>query len=439
MAPTPAARPVGKPRAGKRAKGASIHVRSWPLRPTPTRCREIRTRFFAGVLVYSAVLGEFLARGRAVKADPAWRAVRELPRRSPAGRQVRRAVFRAVRAAHGFTVDAAQLFASSLRRSWVGEQLPARQTRNPGARAFDVVRQWCVGRKGKPRFTSTKRGLHSPAARDGRGALRPKTDPAGRLIGLLWGAGLVIPRAAPCESGRRGTERQAGLADIEGLIVAGKVLSTRIVCTVVDGRDTDRMQLVCGGRPTRRHPVGDGQVSFDPGPSQIAVAVARADGSWSGRVEPPADAIRLDTMRLRGVQRHLDRRHRAGSPDCFAKGGVHTTGRCRWQRSAAARQTTIRVAGLHRRLAAHRVTLPGTPGIRLLGHGTQIACERLGYVSWQKSFPCSVRDRAPGLPVETMRRKAESAGGQQLYEYDPRTTALSQTCLCGTKKKKRRR
>jgi hypothetical protein len=35
-----------------------------------------------------------------------------------------------------------------------------------------------------------------------------------------------------------------------------------------------------------------------------------------------------------------------------------------------------------------------------------------------------------------MRRKAESAGGQQLYEYNPRTTALSQTCLCGNRKKK---
>ena len=78
----------------------------------------------------------------------------------------------------------------------------------------------------------------------------------------------------------------------------------------------------------------------------------------------------------------------------------------------------------------------GALGNRLVGHGTDIACERLEYVSWQKNFPRSVRDRAPGLLVEMMRRKAESAGGQRLYEYNPRTTALSQTCLCGTKEKK---
>jgi putative transposase len=78
----------------------------------------------------------------------------------------------------------------------------------------------------------------------------------------------------------------------------------------------------------------------------------------------------------------------------------------------------------------------GALGNRLLGHGADIACERLNYVSWQKNFPRSVRDRAPGLLVEMMRRKAGSAGGGRLYEYNPRTTALSQTCLCGNREKK---
>ena len=426
-----------KPRARKRAKGAPTHVRSWPLRPTGAQCREIGIRFFTGVRVYNAVLGEFLSRSRAVKADPAWESARGLSHRSPAERQVRRAAFGAVEASHGFTADAAQSFASSLRKSWVREHLPAQEAQNLGARAFDAVRQWHVGQKGKPRFKSTRRGLHSLSAKDGHGALRPKTDETGALVGLQWGAGLVVPIAPAAASGRRGQEQQAELAEIEALIATGKVLSTRIVRTVIDGRDTYRMQLVCDGRPTRRHPVGDGQVSFDLGPSQIAVAVRHGDGSWSGWVEPLADAIRLDTMRLRGTQRQLDRQHRAGSPACFDKDGVHTAGRCVWQRSGAAQRTAMRVGELHRRLAEHRKSLHGTLGNRLLGHGTDIACERLDYVSWQKNFPRSVRDRAPGLLVDMLRRKAESAGGQQLYEYNPRTTALSQTCLCGNRKKKK--
>jgi hypothetical protein len=47
-----------------------------------------------------------------------------------------------------------------------------------------------------------------------------------------------------------------------------------------------------------------------------------------------------------------------------------------------------------------------------------------------------VRDRAPGLHVVMMRRKAESAGGDRLYELSTKTSALSQTCLCGNRKKK---
>jgi putative transposase len=293
-----------------------------------------------------------------------------------------------------------------------------------------------VGRKGKPRFKPVSRGLHSLSAKDGHGALRPKVDANGGWVGLQWGAGLVIAIAAPALSGRRGKEQQAELAEIEALIGAGKVLSTRIVRTVIDGRDTYRMQILTDGHPTRRHPVGDGRVSFDLGPSMIAVAFERTDGSWAGWVEPLADRITRDTARLRRVQRRLDRQHRVGSPDCFHRDGTHQPDRCHWRRSTAAGHTAATVAELHRRLAEHRRTLHGALANRLLAHGADIACEKLDYLAWQKNFPRSVRDRAPGLLVDTIRRKAESAGGDRLYEYATRTTALSQTCLCGERRKK---
>jgi putative transposase len=396
----------------------------------------IGTRFFTGARVYNAVLGEFIGRSRAVKSDPAWQAARQLPQRTTKQRVARRAAFEAVVVAHGFTATAAQSFASSLRRSWVREHLLAQETQNLGARAFDAVRQWHVGGKGKPRFKSTTRGLHSLAAKDGNGALRLKTDAAGRLVGLQWGAGFVVAVAAPAKSGRRGREQQAELAEMEALIAAGKVLSTRIVRTVISGRDTYRMQLVCDGHPSRRHPVGDGRVSFDLGPSAIAVAVERRDGSWAGWVEPLADAIRLNTVGLRRVQRRVDRAHRAGSPGCFNPDGTHRSGRCSWQRSHAVTRSAAEVAEQHRRLAEHRKTLHGALANRLLAFGADVACEKLDYLSWQKNFPRSVRDRAPALLVGMMRRKAVSAGGDRPYEYNPKTTALSQTCLCGNRKKK---
>lgn len=386
--------------------------------------------------MYNAVLGEFIGRSRAVKSDPAWQAARRLPRRTSGERSARRAAFSAVQQAHGFTADASQSFASSLRKSWIREHLPAQETQNLGVRAFEAVTQWNRGIKGKPRYKSLSRGLHSLAAKDGRGALRPKVDNAGRLVGLQWGAGFVIAIAPPAQKGRRGKEQRTELAEIEALVAAGNVLCTRIVRTVINGRGTYRMQLVCDGPPSRRHPVGDSRVSFDLGPSEIAVAVQHSDGIWTGWVEPLADRIRLDTTRLRRVQRRLDRQHRAGSPDCFNNDRTHKPGRCGWQRSDAAKQTITRVAEKHRRLAEHRKTLHGALANRLFVHGADIACEKLDYVAWQKNFPRSVRDRAPGLLISTIRRKAVSAGGDRLYEYNPKTTALSQTCLCGNRNKK---
>jgi putative transposase len=188
---TPAARQEQaaerKSRARKRPKAAPTHIRSWPLRPIPAQSRDIRKRFFTGTRVYNAVLGEFLGRSRAVKSDPAWEAARQLPHRTPAERATRTTAFTAVEQAHGFSVNAAQSFASSLRKSWVREHLPAQETQNLGARAFDAVRQWHLGSRGKPRFKPTARGLHSLASKDGEGALRPKTDEAGRLWGCNGG------------------------------------------------------------------------------------------------------------------------------------------------------------------------------------------------------------------------------------------------------------
>lgn len=141
------------------------------------------------------------------------------------------------------------------------------------------------------------------------------------------------------------------------------------------------------------------------------------------------------TREIRRLQRKLDRQHRAGSPDCFRQDGTHKT-RCRWRdRSKNARQTQNSIAEIHRRLAAYRKTSHGTMVTEWLSVGPRLHPEKLDYVAWQKRFPRSVRDRALRELIEIARRRAASAGGKA-YEYSTRTTALSQTCLCGRKEKK---
>jgi putative transposase len=103
------------------------------------------------------------------------------------GRAARRAALDAVQQAHRFECGCGAVVCLRVTQAWVREHLLAQETQNLGARAFDAVRRWHLGSKGKPRFKSTQCGLHSLAANECHGALRPKTDPAVRVVGLGWG------------------------------------------------------------------------------------------------------------------------------------------------------------------------------------------------------------------------------------------------------------
>ena len=86
-----------------------------------------------------------------------------------------------------------------------------------------------------------------------------------------------------------------------------------------------------------------------------------------------------------------------------------------------------KVSDLERRKAAYRKTEHGKLVHRVIGHGTTIKTEKLSYKAFRKSFGQSVGNRAPGLFMNLLRRKAESAGGRVL-EFPTRTTRLSQVC-----------
>jgi len=435
----PVARPVlnadgsvRKPRARKRPKDALTHVVSVCLRPTPGQQSQIETRLDSGRKVYNACLAEFLARSRRVRADPEFEAAKKMP----TGRQGtkvsadRSRAFAAVDERHGFTASAAMSFGSSLRQSWVRQHVLAQEAQTMAGRAFTAVHDWHVGVRGRPRFKSWRQGLRSMECKDNNGALHPKIVD-GHVVGVLWGRGFLL-ELAPTDH-----TDTAERIRLDAWAAAGKVRSTRIVHTLIAGRDTYRAQMVIDGPAPIRHPVGTGSVSIDLGPSQVAVVVADNTGApVSGQIHRLADGIEAQTKLLRRWQRKLDRQHRAGSPDCFDAKGKHRRGRCGWKdRSKAAQRTTMRIADAHRRIAAHRRSSHGHLVNELLAHGSEVRAEKLNYVSWQKNFPRSVRDRAPGLFMQELGRKAENAGGPYLA-YSPWSTALSQTCVCGARVKK---
>ncbi|MFC4770163.1 zinc ribbon domain-containing protein [Effusibacillus consociatus] len=99
-------------------------------------------------------------------------------------------------------------------------------------------------------------------------------------------------------------------------------------------------------------------------------------------------------------------------------------------------KTQAQLAELFRRETAHRKTLHGQLANQVIAIGIHIHTEKLSYQSFQKMYGKSVSVRAPRTFLSIVTRKAESAGGY-VDEFPTRTTALSQVCICGRRRKKR--
>ncbi|MHB8254626.1 MAG: hypothetical protein ACYDEV_13230 [Acidiferrobacter sp.] len=93
---------------------------------------------------------------------------------------------------------------------------------------------------------------------------------------------------------------------------------------------------------------------------------------------------------------------------------------------------------MERQLAAERKRSHGELTNQILGLGHVISSETLSYLAFQKNYGKSVKVRAPGMFVEQLRRKAESAGGElidlhtwslKLSQYDHSTQTYTKKPL----------
>jgi putative transposase len=232
-------------------------------------------------------------------------------------------------------------------------------------------------------------------------------------------------------------------ADRDPVIAYGlthRIKYVRLVRRTIRGRVRWFAQLVCEGLPMRKHDPKTGQFQhpwgtetqgLDIGPSTIA----RVGETSADLQQFAADVVRYHAA-IRREQRHLDRQRRANNPDCYDAKGRAMKGQHPTKASRRQRQTEARLAERYRREAAHRRTLHGELANQILAHGVLIKTEKLSYKAFQKLFGRSIGIRAPGLFVAILTRKAENAGGQ-VIAFNTRTTALSQTCVCGRRIPKR--
>ena len=136
------------------------------------------------------------------------------------------------------------------------------------------------------------------------------------------------------------------------------------------------------------------------------------------------------------MQRKLDRQRRANNPDAFNPNGTAKSGKRQWQVSGREKETRRKLSELYRKQAAYRKSLPGNLANIVFSLGNPVKPEKLSYRAFQGRFGKSVGMRAAGKFVESLRRKAASAGEVEICEFPTRSTRLSQTCICGNIQKK---
>ena len=415
-------------RSRKRAKGTPTFVCTIPLRATPKKMKIAKTRFEVSRLHYNACLGECFRRIKRIRNDSRYEEAKDLPKQVNGRSNTKRTkIYSTLRKEYGFTNRSIQSYGSSLRRFFIRDHVGAQEAQVLAVRAYDAVNEWFVGKKGKPRFKGNGHGLHSLTAKDGNGDIRISKDGSG----IIW-AGVDYPFVLDPN------DPVYLWAAIH--VAAGKLIRIGIAKTEIRGQTTLRALLVLDGVPLQRYEVGNEKITMDPGLGYANIVtdtgayreqLAEQNGTDPG--------ITYDQKRIRRLSRKLDRQHRANSPECFDETGKHIKGSCYWKneskQSKSSLATQAQLSEAHRKMAEHRQTLHGNLHNRILGLGTNITIEENSYKSFQRNYGRSVRDRAPGGFITGLIRKAESAGGC-VQVGDPGKSAPSQSCVCGTRKKK---
>ena len=379
-----------------------------PLRTTPADESVLYVRFDAARQVYNAVLGEALKRLRLMRESRDYQRARKLPK----GKD-RNALFKEVRERFGFSEYALHAYAKQFGHSWLGQHLDSLTIQKVTTRAFRATKEYAFGKRGKPRFKG-KRGLQSVEGKNNTSGIRFSKGIL-RWLGLQMGVRI----------------KQGDIVQEYGLMQ--RVKYCRILQKTIRGCVRWFVQLVLEGTPWSKlkNKPGEHIVGLDLGPSTIAIV-----DDQEARLIRFCDEVQDKSKDIRKLQRAMDRSRRANNPDNYNANGTIKKGRKAWRNSTRYKKLRARKAELERKLAAHRKSLHGKLANEVIRRGCTIRTEKVSYKSWQKNFGKSIGRRAPGMFIEILKRKAESAGGR-MEDISTRKTALSQTCLCGARKKKK--
>ncbi|WP_434782915.1 transposase [Ferrovum myxofaciens] len=387
-------------------------VLSIPLVVKPGEDRILIGRMEAGRRLYNATLGEALRRHGLLKQSKDWQHTRTI-----ADKKLRSDEFKRLSKEAGFTPAAIITFARTCKNEagWK-DRLGSNVTQRIAEQVFAAMQQYAFGKRGRPRFKGASRPLHSLEATTNAANIiwKPET-------GCIEFGDLTLPALLPSKT-QDPYLHQA---------LTNKTKYCRVLWRVVSGSRRWFVQLMQEGIAPAKHEQACGEiVGLDIGPSTVAVV-----GDNSASLVKFCDTVVQPWKETRRLQRAMDRSKRATNPLCFNANGTWKKGQ---KFTPSKRYTAIRTeyAEVERKLAAERKRAHGELANQILGLGNVVQSETLSYIAFQKNYGKSVKVRAPGMFVEQLRRKAESAGGQliDLHTWSLKMSQYDHTTGVFTKK-----
>lgn len=393
-------------------KTTPTFIHEFPLVVTPKDNRILGVRLHAAAQVYNAVIGEGLKRLDLMRQSREWQKCIRLDKDDPQ----RNARLNALKKHFGLSDFAMQEIARKHHKDGkLTDRLDTHAAQKLGTRAWKSIERHMYGKAGRPRFKPYQRFS----------SIEGKSNAAG----IMWRDGRVKWKGLDLKV----IFDQKDKHGVEAHALMSRIKFVKLVRRQVKGKTRWYVQLALEGSPhlKKKNTLAHGkEAGIDVGPSTIAVV-----GEKEAFLVRFCDEIEALGSQLRLIQRKMDRSKRATNPQNYREDGTIKKGRKTWTYSNHYRQLQGEYNETHRKLSATRKRLHGELINRVLSVGTIIKAEKLSYRAFQLLFGRSVRDRAPGMFMTELCRKAENAGGQ-LIEFSTRTTKLSQTCLCGKVEKK---
>lgn len=384
-------------------------------------------RLEAAKRIYNATLADGLKTLEEMKSSLEWAVALKLPQGA-----ARTEAFIECRKLYEFSLYDLELVAAKRRKSGRFERrVGSQETQKLAARAFSALEQYCFGARGRPRFKGVIRPLHSTEGKSNVTGIRWSKD-----SGTVSWAGLTLKAKLPSKT------QDPYLHEA----LKSRTKYCRILWRQIRGRRRWYVQLVQEGLPPAKYmfqvkgsPENKASnystVGLDIGPSTIALsATGHSATPLLVALVPLAPSVDPQYKEIRILQRAQDRSRRATNPDNYNtdgtirkvvkdKQGKRTTKI--WTRSSRYKARQADLADKQRKMAAARKRDHNQLSNQIVAVGANVKTETLSYVAFQKSFGRSVSNRAPGMLITTIRRKAESAVGK-MENLNTRVLRMSQ-------------